>query len=49
MITVALQSRWTAHASGAWARRFARTTPGLVVVIAVSVAALCIVAGAGPP
>lgn len=33
------------HASGAWVRRFARTTPGLVVVIAVSVAALCIAAG----
>src|SRR4029078_6168316 len=34
-----------AHASGAWARRFARTTPGLVVLIAVAVVALCIVAG----
>ena len=34
-----------ARASGAWARRFARTTPGLVVVIAVAVAALCIIAG----
>jgi hypothetical protein len=34
-----------ARASGAWARRFARTTPGLVVLIAVAVAALCIVAG----
>ena len=34
-----------AHASGAWARRFARTTPGLVVLIAVAVAASCIVAG----
>ncbi len=34
-----------AHASRAWARRFARTTPGLVVLIAVAVAALCVVAG----
>lgn len=34
-----------AHASRAWARRFARTTPGLVVLIAVAVAASCIVAG----
>ena len=34
-----------ARASRAWARRFARTTPGLVVLIAVAVAALCIVAG----
>ena len=34
-----------ARASRAWARRFARTTPGLVVVIAVAVAASCIVAG----
>ena len=33
------------HASGVWVRRFARTTPGLVVVIAVAVAALCIAAG----
>ncbi len=34
-----------ARASGAWARRFARTTPGMVVVIAVVVAAFCIVGG----
>jgi hypothetical protein len=34
-----------AHASRAWARRFARTTPGLVVAIAVVVAASCILAG----
>ena len=34
-----------ARASRAWARRFARTTPGLVVLIAVAVAAFCIVAG----
>jgi hypothetical protein len=33
------------HASGVWVRRFARTTPGLVVVTAVVVAALCIAAG----
>lgn len=34
-----------AHASRAWARRFAGTTPGLVVAIAVVVAAACILAG----
>ncbi len=34
-----------AHASRAWVRRFARTTPGLVVAIAVGVAASCILAG----
>ena len=34
-----------AHASRAWVRRFARTTPGLVVAIAVVVAASCILAG----
>ena len=34
-----------ARGSRAWVRRFARTTPGLVVVIAVAVAASCIVAG----
>ena len=33
------------HASGVWVRRFARTTPGLVVVTAVVVAAICIAAG----
>jgi hypothetical protein len=33
------------HASVVWVRRFARTTPGLVVVIAVVVAAVCIAAG----
>ena len=34
-----------ARASRAWVRRFARTTPGLVVLIAVVVATSCIVAG----
>jgi hypothetical protein len=34
-----------ARASRAWVRRFARTTPGVVVVIAVVVAAACILAG----
>jgi hypothetical protein len=34
-----------AHASRAWVRRFARTTPGLVVLIAVVVAGTCILAG----
>lgn len=34
-----------AQASRAWLRRFARTTPGVVVVIAVFVAVSCIIAG----
>jgi hypothetical protein len=34
-----------ARASRAWVRRFARTTPGVVVVVAVVVAAACILAG----
>jgi hypothetical protein len=34
-----------AQASRAWLRRFARTTPGLVIVIALVVAASCIAAG----
>lgn len=34
-----------ARASRAWVRRFARTTPGVVVLIAVVVATSCIVAG----
>jgi hypothetical protein len=34
-----------ARASRAWLRRFARTTPGVVVVISVVVAASCILAG----
>jgi len=33
------------RASGAWLRRFAHTTPGFVVLIAVVVAASCVVAG----
>src|SRR4051794_36984466 len=45
MTTTATPPTLDARASGAWARRFARTTPGLVVVIAVAVAALCIIAG----
>ncbi|WP_234835167.1 hypothetical protein [Mycolicibacterium stellerae] len=45
MITTATPLTLDARASGAWARRFARTTPGLVVLIAVAVATLCIVAG----
>ena len=44
-ITVSSPLTLDRHVSGAWVRRFARTTPGLVVVIAVSVAALCIAAG----
>jgi hypothetical protein len=35
-----------AHASRVWVRRFARTTPGLVVAIGVVVAASCVIAGA---
>jgi len=34
-----------ARASVAWLRRFARTTPGVVAVIAVAVAAGCVIAG----
>ncbi len=34
-----------AHASRAWVRRFARTTPGVVAAIAVVIAASCILAG----
>ncbi|WNG88567.1 hypothetical protein C6A87_004830 [Mycobacterium sp. ITM-2016-00317] len=34
-----------ARASGAWVRRYARTTPGVVVLIAVAVAALGLAAG----
>ena len=45
MTTTATPLTLDARASSAWARRFARTTPGLVVLIAVAVAALCIVAG----
>jgi hypothetical protein len=45
MTTTATPLTLDARASGAWARRFARTTPGLVVSIAVAVAASCIVAG----
>ena len=41
MGAVSLKKR---HAFGAWVRRFERTTPGLVVVIAGFVAALCIAA-----
>jgi hypothetical protein len=46
-VTIATGSPLTldARASRAWARRFARTTPGVVVVIAVAVAASCILAG----
>ena len=44
-ITTATPLTLDARASRAWARRFARTTPGLVVLIAVAVAATCIVAG----
>jgi hypothetical protein len=45
MITTATPVTLHARAPSAWARRFARTTPGLVVVIAIAVAALCILAG----
>jgi hypothetical protein len=45
MITTATPVTLDARVPSAWARRFARTTPGLIVVIAVAVAALCIVAG----
>jgi hypothetical protein len=34
-----------ARASGAWLRRLARTTPGVVGIIAVAVAACCLIAG----
>ncbi|MDT5359044.1 MAG: hypothetical protein QOC69_806, partial [Mycobacterium sp.] len=34
-----------AGASVAWLRRFARTTPGVVAVIAVAVTAGCVIAG----
>ena len=34
-----------ARASVAWLRRFARTTPGVVAVIAVAVSAGCVIAG----
>ena len=34
-----------ARASAAWLRRFARTTPGVVGMIAVAVAACCVIAG----
>jgi hypothetical protein len=34
-----------AQASVAWIRRFARTTPGVVGMVAVAVAALCVIAG----
>lgn len=44
---VAMNSAVTveARASRAWVRRYARTTPGVVVLIAVVVAALCVAAG----
>ena len=45
MIATASPLMLDAHASRAWVRRFARTTPGLVVAIAVVVAAACILAG----
>lgn len=45
MITTATPLTLDARASRAVLRRFARTTPGLVVLIAVVVAASCIVAG----
>ena len=34
-----------AHASAGWLRRFARTTPGVVGLVAVAVAASCVIAG----
>jgi len=34
-----------AQASAAWLRRFARTTPGIVGLIAVIIAGLCVIAG----
>ena len=33
------------QASVAWLRRFARTTPGVVGIIAIAVAAICVIAG----
>jgi hypothetical protein len=42
---ITLPSTLDARASGAWLRRFVRTTPGVVVLIAVVVAATCLVAG----
>lgn len=46
-MVIAVDNRLTldAHASRAWMRRFARTTPGMVVVIAVVVAVSCILGG----
>jgi hypothetical protein len=35
-----------ARSAGAWGRRFARTTPGIVSVVAVVIAASCLIAGA---
>ena len=45
VITAGSHLTLDARASRAWVRRFARTTPGLVVVTAVFVAALCVLAG----
>ena len=46
MVTVADSPRaLDAHASRVWLRRFARTTPGVVVLIAIVVSASCIVGG----
>ena len=45
VITAGSHLTLDARASRAWVRRFARTTPGLVVVTAVVVAALCVLAG----
>ena len=46
MVTVADSPRTLdAHASRVWLRRFARTTPGVVVLIAIVVSTSCIVGG----
>ncbi|WP_264038706.1 hypothetical protein [Mycolicibacterium hodleri] len=43
--TPVLQSALDARASAGWLRRFARTTPGVIGLVAVVVAASCVIAG----
>jgi len=43
--TPVLQTTVDARASAGWLRRFARTTPGVIGVVAVGVAATCVTAG----
>lgn len=44
--TISDQRTLDARAAGAWTLRFARTTPGVVSVVAVIIAATCLIAGA---